>query len=82
MHNRPGLLRNLLCGSDWLQPARGISETECLISPNRELAAIPAVQYTCERLETSSASQLQKQLERSSTHCAAVDCQSHSTVRQ
>ena len=38
--NRPSLQGNLLCRSDWLR-LRGISETECVILPIRDLVAFP-----------------------------------------
>ena len=51
-HNRPCLPPDLLCSSDWLR-LRGISETECLVLPIRELAAIPRCSL-CERLNASA----------------------------
>ena len=39
-HNQPCLQGNLLCRTDWLR-RRGVAETECMILPVRELAAIP-----------------------------------------
>ena len=60
-HNGPGLLRHLLCRSDWL-PLRGISETECLILPSRELAAIPRCSMCEPRLDSSPAPQYDSDL--------------------
>ena len=53
-HNRPGLQGNLLCRSDWLR-LRGISETECMILPIRELAAFPRCSV-CEQLKAEARS--------------------------
>ena len=47
-HNLPSLQGNLLCRSEWLR-SRGISETECMILPVRELAAFPRCSV-CEQL--------------------------------
>ena len=55
-HNRPGLLRNLLCRLDRLH-SRGISETECLILPIRELAAFLRCSLCESRLDSSPAAQ-------------------------
>ena len=49
-HNRPSLLVNLLCRSDWLR-LRGVAETECAILPVRELAAFPRCS-ACEHLRS------------------------------
>ena len=49
--NRPG---NLLCRSDWLR-LRGISETECMILPIRDLAAFPRACEQLKAVERSSA---------------------------
>ena len=53
-HNQPSLQRNLLCRSDWLR-LRGISETECMILPIRELAAFPRCSV-CEQLKAEERS--------------------------
>ena len=48
-HNRPSLQGNLLCRSDWIR-SRGISETDCMILPTRELVDFPRCNV-CEQLK-------------------------------